>query len=867
VSLTVAIVSASTLVQAAAALVALRLVRVTGRRRAWWLVAGALALMAVRRAIVLYDLVAGHVQASQGLFNAEVVALAISLVMLAGIAMIGPVFRLAGADVGEARRLADGLGASERRLRTVLDAVPEAFLVVVDGRVAFASGAAQTVLGVAPADAVGRSVEELGGAALADAALAEPPAGGAGSSWDLARTGVEAVRGGVPVPVDVLVRLGSWDGRPARICLVADATERRRAREALDRERGLFAAGPVVLLRWGAPPGRHLLFVTDNGRLWGFDPGALPGRMLEFHELVHPDDRERVRAEAAAALAAGRASWSHEYRLECPDGVERWVFDVTLVARDASGEARHFDGYLLDITDRKRTEAALAASEERFRLAAGAVQEVIFEWDVASDRMEWWSSAPTAVGWPVDELPGAGREHAERVHKEDVAARRAVVEEALAGDEGYASEYRYRRRDGSWGVVVERAQVVPDGRSSRRIVGALLDLSERRRLEEQLNLSRRLEAVGSLAGGVAHDFNNLLTAIVASVDLLQLSLPPGAGGRDELRTIKDAARRAADLTRALLAFARRQVLQPVDLDLDELVDGFLPMLRRVVPESVRIERLRGAALDNVHVDRSQVEQILMNLCLNSRDAMRDGGTITIATDNAWLGDEYVAEHPWAAPGRYVLLSVSDTGQGMDEGAVRHAFEPFYTTKRLGRAAGLGLPTAYGIVKQHAGLIDIESAPGVGTSVRVYLPAVAPRESTGGVALAPEAAGGSETILVVEDDAGVRRSTVALLTRLGYTVLEAADGVEALAMLEDAGARPDLVLSDVVMPRMGGRELAERAAAVAPGILFLLASGYPGEAVPGGTVEVLGAHFIAKPYGLDTLARTIRGVLDRRGGGS
>jgi len=861
VGVTFSVILASTLVQIAAAVVALRLVWITGRRRAWFLIAVALTLMVVRRGMTLLDVVFGHVESSPGLLRVELVALAISVILLAGLALIAPLFRRIGADAEEARRLAARLSVHERRLRTVLDAIPEAFLVLVSGRIVFANRSVEKLFGVAAEVAVGMDIEELGGSALADVATAQPPGTGFSATWDMKTGGVEVERAGVTVWVDVAVRFGSWDDRPARICLIADATESREGRDSLSRERGLFAAGPVVLMRWSAPPDRVLEFVTENGRSWGFDPDAVPGAVPDFHSLVEPDDLERIRGEARRAFEEGRESWSNEYRLVCPDGMTRWVYDVTVVGRDRDGKATHFDGYLLDITDRKLAEEALAASEERFRLAAAAVHEVIYDWDVASDRLVWWTSADLVFGWPADELPGTGNDRLANVHPEDVAAARAALENCLATGDVYEAEYRVRRRDGGWAAVVDRALVVGDGGSSRRVIGALLDLSEQRKLEEQLNLSRRLEAVGSLAGGVAHDFNNLLTAIIASADLLQLALPAGDPGHAEVRTIKGASKRAAELTHALLAFARRQVLQPVDIDLNELVEDFLPMLRRVIPENIEIDFIRGHELATVRADRGQVEQILMNLCLNSRDAMGEGGTLTIETENTLINGEYVKSHPWAKAGRYVLLSVSDSGSGMDEATVRHAFEPFYTTKRVGKGTGLGLATVYGIVKQHSGMVSIYSEVDKGTTVKVYLPIVVRRAVTVGNKVEGPALGGNETILVVEDDATVRRSTVTVLSRLGYTVLEAADGLEALELLRSAEVPPALVVSDIVMPRMGGRELAQQAAEVAPGTVFLFSSGYTENGMRGDLKAAAGTHFIAKPYGLDVLARKIRTVLD------
>ncbi|MBI4914949.1 MAG: GAF domain-containing protein [Acidobacteria bacterium] len=393
---------------------------------------------------------------------------------------------------------------------------------------------------------------------------------------------------------------------------------------------------------------------------------------------------------------------------------------------------------------------------------------------------------------------------------------------------------------------------------SRQIAVAI----ERKRLEDRLRLSQRIEALGQLAGGVAHDFNNLLMAILGSTELLQKRHSQDGEAGAELDTIHRSVRRASELTRGLLAFARRQVLEAVPLDLDQVIPQFLPILRRVIPENISIDFRPNGRLGTVRADRNQIDQILMNLCVNSRDAMSGGGRIAIQTRNVTLGDDYVTTHPWSRPGDYVLLSVRDNGAGMDAHTLRHIFEPFFTTREPGKGSGLGLATVYGIVKQHDGLIDVDSQVGGGTTVNVYLPRVEGVPSELEPTDSRPVSGGSETILVVEDEAEVRRIVLEVLAGLGYRVLEASDGVEALEQLRSGTARVDLVITDVIMPRMGGRELFEAAAALTWRPRFLFSSGYGETLVNSGVAGSERAAFIAKPYGIDDLARKVRELLER-----
>jgi len=389
------------------------------------------------------------------------------------------------------------------------------------------------------------------------------------------------------------------------------------------------------------------------------------------------------------------------------------------------------------------------------------------------------------------------------------------------------------------------------------------DITERKRLEAQLLQSQKMEGIGRLAGGVAHDFNNLLTAIIGNAELALDSLPADHSTRAEIAEIARVAERAVGLTRQLLAFARRQIIESHVIDLNQLVLDMDALLRRLIGEDVALKTLPAHGLWSVKADPGQIEQVIVNLAVNARDAMPDGGKLTIETGNVTLDQEYTHQHVNVVPGSYVLLAVSDTGIGMDAQVRERIFEPFFTTKEQGRGTGLGLAVCYGIVKQHGGSIWVYSEPAHGTSFKIYLPRVDEPVERLAHARAPQAAPrGAETILLVEDEAAVRKLAARVLREHGYTVFEAAQPEEALAI---AAARPagsiHLLLTDVVMPGMSGKALAEEVLKRSPDIKTLFISGYTNNAIVRHGRLDLGVAFLPKPFSPATLARKVREILD------
>jgi len=508
-------------------------------------------------------------------------------------------------------------------------------------------------------------------------------------------------------------------------------------------------------------------------------------------------------------------------------------------------------------------EKAVQEANERFERAAVAVAAALYDLDVERNRRAWSEGITKVFGYPLEEVEPTYDWWLDRVHPDDRQRVDATFSKATGTGEPYEAEYRFRTRSGSYLDVLDRALPVAAGPGRpARLVGGMVDITERKQLEGRLRQSQKLEAVGRLAGGIAHDFNNLLTAIEGYSDLMLAELGEADRLRTDVEEIAKAARRAASLTTQLLAFSRRQMLQPKVVEPNVAVRDLEVMLRRLLGEDVELVCALDPELGRVLADPGQLAQVIVNLALNARDAMPDGGRITIETRNRELDRAQARGHEDVEPGSYVLLTVTDTGHGMDEETRAHVFEPFFTTKD-GKGTGLGLATVYGIVKQSGGHVSVGAGPERGSVFDVYLPRVDnPPEPRPRPHSAAETSGGSETVLVVEDDDTVRGLVCRVLEQHGYAVLEACDGEAALALLERGETRPDLLLTDTVMPSMSGPELAAKAAGLDrwdARVLFM--SGYAPEAL-----QRLGGFgsdaLVQKPFSPADLLAAVREALDR-----
>ncbi|MGD2216553.1 MAG: PAS domain S-box protein, partial [Gemmatimonadales bacterium] len=571
---------------------------------------------------------------------------------------------------------------------------------------------------------------------------------------------------------------------------------------------------------------RDALYVsTKEGELIDFNQSMLSLFGYTSEEMAQldanalyldPADRRAFR-EQIERYGAVR---DFEVKLVTKDGRVMDCLLTSTLQYDEQGEHVGYKGAIRDISEQKQAGETLRRERDFSEAATGSLPGLFFLLDNQGQFLRWnrnlehltgYSAKQIAEMSPLDFFVGEDRRTVEESIQETVQKGKTTAEVDLVARDGTRTPY-----------VFTGELVVLDGR--RCIVGTAIDLVERRHLETQLRQSQKMEAIGRLAGGVAHDFNNVLTVILSNSEMLAGELGPEDPRRQELMEIRDAAQRAATLTRQLLAFSRKQVLKPRVLSLNSVVVTLERMLRRLIGEDIDLATVLEPDLWEVEADPGQLEQIVMNLAVNARDAMPEGGELSIETVNAEVDDSFAKKHFPMPPGRYVMLAVRDSGAGMDAETQRQIFEPFFTTKS--RGTGLGLSMVYGIVKQSGGFIWADSEPGQGSTFKIYFPCADGRRSDADAAMAEGSSpSGKETVLLAEDEDSVRRLARRILEDVGYTVLEAREATEALTISEDWDGSVDLLLTDVVMPELNGRELAERLAVRRPGMQILYISGY------------------------------------------
>jgi two-component system cell cycle sensor histidine kinase/response regulator CckA len=577
-------------------------------------------------------------------------------------------------------------------------------------------------------------------------------------------------------------------------------------------------------------------------------------------EQIHPDDREAVKqaGEEARRTGIGRPL---EYRIRHKDGSWRVLESTASVIRNSNGEPEKMVIVNRDVSDRKLAAEALRRSEASFRSVVEDAPYGIYRANLSGQLLMVNSTLVKMLGYESQaELLKANL--ADDIHRDSREHQR--LSEMFPRDQGFKDmEVEWKRKDG--GTITVRCS----GRPVLNEAGALAylevfaeDITERRVLEKQLRMAQKMEAIGRLSGGIAHDFNNLLGVIIGYSQVMKRSLGPSHPSYEHAEEIEKASQRAVSLTRQLLAFSRQQVLEPAILTLNALVSDMEKMLPRLLGEDIKVDLNLDPALGQVKADQSQLEQVLMNLAVNARDAMPDGGKLTVRTANEVLDLTYTRQHPGSKPGRYVVLAVTDTGTGMDPETQAHIFEPFFTTKERDKGTGLGLSTVYGVVKQSGGYIAVDSEKGKGSTFSIFLPRVEQAvEAPEAVSLKTLSVRGSETILLVEDSEPLRKLAHMFLKDNGYRVLTAADGEDALQVAKQHAAPIHLLLTDVVMPGINGRVLAERLGPWQPGMKVLYMSGYTDSFIAGHGVLEQGIHLLHKPFTEETLARKVREVLE------
>ena len=768
-------------------------------------------------------------------------------------------------DVTERKRIEEALRDSREAFASILEATFDYYWETdVEGRYSFVSPKVTATLGYEPGELLGRTPFDLmseaeaatGRKLLEDYARRRTPY--VAESQRLHKDGrsVALKSSGVP-------RFGPDGALLGFRGVTRDVTERRRANAMLraseERFRAIFDVAPVGVAQADLATGRLLAVNPRMTSITGYPAEELLG--LTVAEITHPGDLEQDR-KMFESLARGEADESRvEKRHIRRDGATAWVNVHVVALRDDGGKPSRTLATIEDITERKTAAAALAASEERYRVLFENTTEGIVAIDPETRRFQFHNPAVCAMfGYTPGEF---ARMQLPDLHpKEALAGILSGIEAAVRGEGGGANAVPCVRKGGStFQADIRGSAVEVEGR--KIVFGFFTDVTERVRLEEQLRQAQKMEAIGQLAGGVAHDFNNLLTVIGGNCDLLISHSDAADPRRDSLADIRAASERAASLTRQLLAFSRKQILEPKILDLNEAVIGIEKMLRRLIGEDVDLLTDLTAGRSWVKVDPGQLEQVVMNLVVNSRDAMPRGGRITIRTWNVEAPESAGRDETDGQERRpKVALSISDTGTGIPPEVKPHLFEPFFTTKGVGKGTGLGLATVYGIVTQSGGEIGVESEPGKGATFTVLFPSQpAPREARNSRSAQSPLPQGTETVLVVEDEDAVRRIVRVVLASAGYRVIEARGGAEAL---EAALKHPDgiqIVVTDVVMPEMSGREVAREIEQHHPAVKILYMSGYMDDAIMRHGIVESGVAFLQKPFTPLALAKKVREVLD------
>jgi PAS domain S-box-containing protein len=625
-------------------------------------------------------------------------------------------------------------------------------------------------------------------------------------------------------------------------------------RESEEQFRAMFNLTSVGVAQADPVTGRWLAINPRMCLITGYSAAELLG--MRIPEITHPEDRQRDWDLFQEVVKGEAPEYKLEKRYMRKDGSIAWVNVNMVVLRDAAGKPTRTVATIEDITERRGAAEVLAKSEAYFRSIIENTPDVVAVLDFDGTVRYASRSVEPTIGYRPDEL--VGRSVLDLVHPED----RAVVESRLRAVRNSAEtqhlEVRLGHRNGSWSPISIMANRLPSAAGNGIVVNAR-DLTERIKLERQFLQAQKMEAVGRLAGGVAHDFNNLLTVIQGYGELLEKSVAGRPEERDGVDQILKASARAAALTKQLLAFSRLQVLDMKVLDLGVVVAGTEKMLRRLISEDIEIVVTKPELTGRVKADEGQLVQVLMNLAVNARDAMPGGGRLTIALADEKLDETLPGTPDVVPPGRYVVISVTDTGQGIDEKSLGQIFEPFFTTKEMGKGTGLGLSTVYGIVRQSGGYMGVESVPGNGSTFRVYMPRCDDPASSGSRS-AVRALSGNETILVVEDEPAVRNIAKTLLERRGYTVVLAESGRAALDIATRDPRPIHVLLTDLVMPEMNGRDLAVRLRVLRPAIKVVFMSGYAGDAA-GNLAPGPGSGFLAKPFTERALTARIREVLD------
>jgi PAS domain S-box-containing protein len=643
--------------------------------------------------------------------------------------------------------------------------------------------------------------------------------------------------------------------------IVRDITDRKRAEDNLRESEKKFrlVTETVQDVFWLSIPNiQQMTYVSPAyEKVWGRSTDSLYEAPESFLEAIHPDDRDRIRGIIQQSHAKGDA-YTCEYRIVREDGSTRWILERGFPVYDAQGQHTHMCGVSTDITERKQAEEAREESERQYRsLFEDSIDGV---YSVTRDGIVTDANASYCqlFGYPREEMIGKDIRELYLDPADRPKFQKAIEQKGFVKD----YEIRFRKRDGTEVdcLITSSVHVGKDG-NILEYRGILRDLTLRKELHRQLQQAQKMEAVGTLAGGIAHDFNNLLQVVLGYSELVAVDEDLPGRLRDDLGKVLLAARNGADLVQRLLTFSRKTETKPLDLDLNQRIRQTEKFLHRTIPKMIDIELTLADDLDRIHADPTQIDQVLMNLAVNARDAMPEGGRLVLETSNIAIDEEYATSQLEVEPGKYVLLRISDTGSGMDAETLEHIFEPFYTTKGVGQGTGLGLAMVFGIVKQHQGFIKCCSEIGQGTTFKIYLPSVVSETRLDLPTGSAMPSGGRETILLVDDEELIRDLGKRILRKAGYTVLTASNGREALEIYRKEQDQIALVILDLIMPEMGGKQCLGKLLKIDPQARVLIASGFTASE-PMRQPRDMGARgFVGKPYNVKEMLQTIREILD------
>ena len=749
---------------------------------------------------------------------------------------------------------------NEESLQTFFNTLEDlVFVFEPEGRILFANPAAQNQLGYTPAELAGMTALDL-----------HPPE----QRQEAAKLLADLIAGKImicPIPlqardgtrilVETKVLHGQWRGKKVLFGISHDITRHKLAEE---NQRQLAEVNQMLQTVMDTIPvrifwknkdlvylGCNRLFAEDAGRK---SPEDILGETdynlgwREQAELYRKDDREVIRS--------GNSKLGYEEQQTAPDGKQLWLRTSKIPLRDINNRIVGILGTYEDITERKQAEAEL----NRLMTAIEQTPESVVITDTEGRILYVNPVFERVTGYSRAEVIGQNPRLL-KSNRQDSAFYRELWAKISAG-EVWRGRFINKKKDGA--LFTEDAVIAPvrdEKGAVTNYIAIKRDISHELELEVQYRQTQKIDSIGLLAGGVAHDFNNILAVICGHTDLALAQLSPDAPLRSNLECIQESAERAANLTRQLLAFARRQVIEPRRINLNELIVNLNKMLHRLIGEDIKLVTQTAPDLGQIKADPGQIEQVLLNLVVNARDAMPDGGTLTIRTDNVTLDEDYARRH-LVTPGDYVMVSVSDTGVGMTDEVKQHIFEPFFTTKEQGKGTGLGLATCFGIIQQSNGHIHSESQVDKGTQFKIYLPRVqGVEESISSREVPVSLPQGTETILLAEDEPSLRQLMARVLRTQGYTVLEAADGHEALALAQANGAKIQLLLTDVIMPGLSGKTLAEWLGQVNPAVRVLFISGYINNNAVRDAMSKPGTFFLQKPFNPLNLAEKVREVIE------